>query len=294
MLIQKRLSGVVAHRGSQLKAPENTMAAFRQAEADGARTFELDVSETSDVRSVVHHDDTLDRTTDGSGPVDQHSLEEVMKLDAGSWFSPQFAGEKVPQLEDVLSWAKDRMHVDVEIKPHAATPEYADRLLAILKEQGMEQQVTVSSFSRPFLELLEEKAPQIDTGLLLTPVPTIKPAAYGAAAGLVAGLAGGFAATGSILGTVAGAVVGTVGGALAGRHLASGYVRDAAKNSTADHILPHWLLAGPGLIRRSHKQGKNVLPYTVNSEFKARVLKTLGVDGLITDRPETMLKHFPN
>lgn len=270
------------------------MAAFRQAEADGAKTFELDVSETADLRSVVLHDDTLDRTTDGSGEVDQHDLAEVLELDAGSWFSPQFKGEKVPQLEETLSWAKDRMHVDVEIKPHAASPEYADRLLAILKEQGMEEQVSITSFNREFLEHLEQKAPHIDTGLLLSPVATIKPAAIGAAAGLVAGLAGGFAASGSVLGTVAGAVVGTVGGALTGRHLASGYVRDATKNSTADHILPHWFLAGPGLIRRSHKQGKNVLPYTVNSGLKARVLKTLGVDGLVTDRPEAMKKLFPN
>lgn len=276
-----------------MKAPENTMASFRQAQADGARSFELDVSETSDLRSVVLHDDTLDRTTNGSGPVSNHSFEEVQKLDAGGWFDPAFAGEKVPELGEVLEWAKGKMHVDIEVKKHAATPEYAERLLQIVQDHKMENEVTISSFNQEFVETIEARLPQVDTGLLISARKAFKPAGIGAALGLAAGIAGGIAASGSVLGTVAGAVLGTVGGALAGRHVGSGYARKAVNETTADNVLPHWFLSGKGLVDRAHKRGMKVLPYTVNSDKMAGLLTKFGVDGLVTDKPELMGKYFP-
>ena len=284
--------GVVAHRGSQRRAPENTMASFRAALEDGAKIFELDVSETSDLRSVVHHDDTLDRTTNGSGKVSDHTFEEVRKLDAGSWFGPQFAGEKVPSLEEVLSWAKDKIHVDVEIKKHAATPEYADRLLEIIEEQGMAEQVTVTSFNAEFIENLERQKPGLDTGLLIAPHKSLKAAGIGGAVGLVAGLGAGLAASGSLPGALAGAALGLVGGALTGRYAGSSYARTAIDTTSADAVIPHWSLAGPGLIRRAHKEDKNLLTYTVNNPISARALKFFGADGVVTDAPVEMQRIY--
>lgn len=285
--------GVVAHRGSQRRAPENTMASFRAALEDGAKIFELDVSETSDLRSVVHHDDTLDRTTNGSGKVSDHTFEEVRKLDAGSWFDPQFAGEKVPTLAEVLSWAKDKIHVDVEIKKHAATPDYADRLLQIIDEQGVAEQVTVTSFNSEFIENLERQQPGLDTGLLIAPHRSLKAAGIGGAVGLVTGLGAGVAAAGSIPGALAGAALGLVGGALTGRYAGSSYARAAIDTTSADAVIPHWSLAGPGLIRRGHKEGKSVLTYTVNKPITARALKLFGADGVVTDAPVEMQKIYP-
>ena len=268
------------------------MASFRAALEDGAKIFELDVSETSDLRSVVHHDDTLDRTTNGSGKVSDHTFEEVRKLDAGSWFGPQFAGEKVPSLEEVLSWAKDKIHVDVEIKKHAATPEYADRLLEIIEEQGMAEQVTVTSFNAEFIENLERQKPGLDTGLLIAPHKSLKAAGIGGAVGLVAGLGAGLAASGSLPGALAGAALGLVGGALTGRYAGSSYARTAIDTTSADAVIPHWSLAGPGLIRRAHKEDKNLLTYTVNNPISARALKFFGADGVVTDAPVEMQRIY--
>src|SRR5687767_10639231 len=88
------LHGVVGHRGAAARAPENTMAAFKRAYADGADAIELDILKTKDGRFLVMHDDTVDRTTDGKGPVANLTLDEAQRLDAGSWFSPKYAGEK--------------------------------------------------------------------------------------------------------------------------------------------------------------------------------------------------------
>lgn len=284
--------GVVAHRGSRTRAPENTMASFRAALEDGAKIFELDVSETSDLRSVVHHDDTLDRTTNGTGKVSDHTFEEVRSLDAGSWFDPQFAGEKVPSLEEVLGWAKDKIHVDVEIKKHTATPEYADRLLDIINEQGMAEQVTVTSFNADFIENLERQKPELNTGLLIAPHKSLKAAGVGGALGLVAGLGAGLAAVGSLPGALAGAALGLVGGALTGRYIGSSYARRAIDTTSADAVIPHWSLAGPGMIKRAHDEDKNFLTYTVNKPIAAKALKLFGADGIVTDAPVEMQKIY--
>jgi glycerophosphoryl diester phosphodiesterase len=93
---------LIGHRGGSLEAPENTMASFRHALDLGIRYVELDVQMTSDGVPVVLHDPTLDRTTNGTGPVRDVTFAELSTLDAGSHFSPEFAGERVPTLREVL------------------------------------------------------------------------------------------------------------------------------------------------------------------------------------------------
>lgn len=99
---------VGGHRGASAVAPENTYAAFERAIADGGAYTETDVRATSDGALVLVHDATLDRTTNGSGPVAALSLEELRKLDAGSWFAASFGGERVPELTDFLTWIESR------------------------------------------------------------------------------------------------------------------------------------------------------------------------------------------
>jgi glycerophosphoryl diester phosphodiesterase len=112
------LPPVIGHRGAALVAPENTLASFRQAALLGARMVEFDVRLSADGRPVVFHDDTLDRTSNGSGPVAAASLAELKRLDAGGWFSPQFSGEAIPTLDEVLALCLDLgIAANIELKP---------------------------------------------------------------------------------------------------------------------------------------------------------------------------------
>ena len=107
---------VVAHRGFSGAAPENTLAAFRMAIEAGSDMIELDVHLSKDGKVVVIHDETQERTTNGQGRVADRPLKEIKGLDAGSWFSPPFAGERIPTLQEVLSLAQGKVPVNIEIK----------------------------------------------------------------------------------------------------------------------------------------------------------------------------------
>ena len=108
---------IAAHRGFSAQYPENTMASFEAAVQAGAHMIELDVTLSRDEEVVVIHDDTVDRTSDGSGPVRAFTLRELKQLDAGRWFQPRFSGEKIPALKEVLAAFKDRIWINIEIKP---------------------------------------------------------------------------------------------------------------------------------------------------------------------------------
>src|SRR5437762_2604182 len=111
---------LIAHRGGSLEAPENTLSAFRHAIAIGAKYVELDVQLSRDGVLVVIHDETLDRTTNGAGPVGAYSYEELRRLDAGSHFGRQYGGETNPTLREVLELcASEDMGVVVELKSPA-------------------------------------------------------------------------------------------------------------------------------------------------------------------------------
>jgi glycerophosphoryl diester phosphodiesterase len=98
---------VIAHRGASAQAPENTMAAFRRAVELGSKFVETDLQLTKDARLVAMHDATLERTTNGRGLVKDYTLAEIRELDAGSWFGPQFARERVPTIENIIDFARE-------------------------------------------------------------------------------------------------------------------------------------------------------------------------------------------
>jgi glycerophosphoryl diester phosphodiesterase len=109
---------VMGHRGSAGTAPENTLLSFREARDAGAQAVEFDVVLAKDGVPVVFHDATLERTTNGHGNVWDHAVEELKQLDAGSWFLPQCAGERIPTLEETLKLcAALGLRINVEIKP---------------------------------------------------------------------------------------------------------------------------------------------------------------------------------
>ncbi len=108
--------GICAHRGANKTHPENTLAAFNEAIRLGAHMIEFDVQLTKDNKLVIMHDETVDRTTNGSGRVSELTFEEIRKLDAGSWKSDFFAGEKVPTLQEVLNIMPDSIWLNIHLK----------------------------------------------------------------------------------------------------------------------------------------------------------------------------------
>jgi glycerophosphoryl diester phosphodiesterase len=92
----------IGHRGAAAHAPENTLASLRRAAADGARWVEFDLRLTADEVPVLLHDATLERTTDGSGPVASRRWDELRRLDAGGRRAPEFRGEPLPSLAQAL------------------------------------------------------------------------------------------------------------------------------------------------------------------------------------------------
>ena len=157
----------IAHRGASSYAPENTFAAFDKALAMGVDHVELDVHFTSDGHIVVIHDDAVDRTTNGTGPVVSHTLAQLRALDAGSWFGPEYAGERIRSLGEVLEHYKRRLRFHIEIK--ARVQGLASRTADMVRGYGVTDSVTITSFWRPALEEVRAYAPELPTGWLVPP-----------------------------------------------------------------------------------------------------------------------------
>lgn len=130
-------------------APENTLAAFAAAVEAGADGIELDIHLTRDGVPVVIHDETLDRTTDGRGPVARVTLQQLLRLDAGSWFAKAFAGEPVPTLANVLETFGGQLRLNLELKEYQAGVATLDLL-----KQYPAADIVVSSFNYALLRKL--------------------------------------------------------------------------------------------------------------------------------------------
>jgi glycerophosphoryl diester phosphodiesterase len=128
------LPPIIGHRGACGYAPENTLASLQKAAELGARWIEFDVMLTQEGEAIVFHDETLNRTTNGQGWVARSTYQEIALLDAGEWFSPQFAGEKVPTFAAYLkSAAQFNLGINVEIKPtEGKERETAEKVVELL------------------------------------------------------------------------------------------------------------------------------------------------------------------
>lgn len=168
------LPRLIGHRGAKESAPENTLASIREAARQGAAWIELDAMLSRDGVPVIIHDDTLERTTSGSGPVPDLDLAELRRLDAGSWFDARFAGEPVPTLEDALELARSLgLGLNLEIKPYPGQQEATARASLALLERlwPADRPLLVSSFEVPCLEVARDRAPGIPRGYLIWEEP---------------------------------------------------------------------------------------------------------------------------
>jgi glycerophosphoryl diester phosphodiesterase len=160
-------SAVIAHRGASIYAPENTLAAMDLAIAQGADAVEIDVRMSKDGIPFLFHDYTVNRTTHlkTGQSIENLTFEEIQNLDAGSWFHPDFAGEKIPSLAQVLELIYGRTYLYLEIK--GSTPGIETRVMEMLIDYDMAASTTIMSFNREQLRKVKSMDEQISTMLLI-------------------------------------------------------------------------------------------------------------------------------
>ncbi len=233
---------VIAHRGASMYAPENTIAAFELAVEMGADAIELDTMLTADGTPVVIHDQSLGRTTNGSGSVSSKVVAEIKLLDAGSMFDARFAEEKIPTLEEVFSAVGNKILINVELKNYASP---FDRLpeivVALVMKMGLSDRVLLSSFNPIALIKAQRASEKIRCAAIIGGGPKIV------------------------------------------RRLI-----EAFTNYFALH--PEVSLVNQGMINKHHSTGNKVNVWTVNEESDMKKLLSMGVDGLITDKPDIAKK----
>ncbi|PWB96274.1 glycerophosphodiester phosphodiesterase [Salinibacterium hongtaonis] len=157
---------IAGHRGDRSTAPENTIAALTAALAGPMVFVETDVRLTSDGVPVLIHDETVDRTTNGTGRVDEMTFAELRSLDAGSWFSSVHSGEHIPSLEEFLDLlAESRKKAMIELKG-VWSPEAVSLVDSLLAESGMRSRVVLASFEPETLAAAQSHAPSVERAIL--------------------------------------------------------------------------------------------------------------------------------
>lgn len=159
---------IYAHRGASGTAPENTMAAFEKAVALGAHGIECDVQMTKDGKIVICHDETIDRTSNGKGFIKDMTYEEIRSLDMGSWFGAEYAGERMPLLEELLDLIKKNgMYLNIELKNGIILYEgMEDKVVDMVKSFGLQDKTIFSSFNHYSVFDVKRKYPELITGAL--------------------------------------------------------------------------------------------------------------------------------
>lgn len=244
--LEPNKSLICGHRGASGHAPENTLAAFREAQEAGADWLEFDVQLSADDEIIILHDDTLKRTTNlGQDlPPSRYSLSELKKLDAGGWFGPGFAGEPIPTLDEVLEEFGGKMGLNIELKskPGAEADNGLEAKVAekLARHNLFEiEKVIVSSFDAFRLMALHKLNEQIPIGLLYH-----------------------------------------------SRQYPRNFdIFQLIPLTGARAIHPNFQLIDQNLMKRARQQNLMVNTWTVNQEADMRKMLELGVDIIITNYP---------
>ncbi|TAL67753.1 MAG: hypothetical protein EPN82_13345 [Bacteroidetes bacterium] len=162
---------IAAHRGSSGTAPENTLPAFREAIDAGANMIETDIQLTSDGQIVAYHDLKRLKKANGEKNIYEMTLENLQKLDAGGWFSQKFEGERIPLLPDIFSLIKDKIYLLIEIKlqKSGGNTILINKLLNMIKEYGIQEQVLIASFHYKLLKELKKQMAELPVGAIKIP-----------------------------------------------------------------------------------------------------------------------------
>jgi glycerophosphoryl diester phosphodiesterase len=167
MVDQNRKPLIIAHRGACSYSPENTMSAFSLALEQNADGIELDAKLSRDDQVVVIHDQTVDRTTNGTGKVRDLTLSELQKLDAGSRFSNEFKGEKIPSLEEVLRGFGTRFLINIEFTNYTTPGDLLpEKVAGLIEKTGVKENIIFSTFHPGVLRRIMALMPEVPAGLL--------------------------------------------------------------------------------------------------------------------------------
>lgn len=158
---------VTAHRGSSLRAPENSLSAIEAAIEDGADYAEIDVQETADGVIMVMHDSDLLRIAGRDWKIWETDYDRLRELDAGSWFGPEFAGERIPTLEEVIELARGRIRLNIELKYNGHDQRLAERVVDILETSDFVDQVVISSLELRGIREVREIDPEARVGFIV-------------------------------------------------------------------------------------------------------------------------------
>ena len=236
---------IIAHRGSNKEAPQNTLPAFRLAIEENADGFETDVHVTKDGKLVICHNYTIDATSDGRGDITDYTLGELKKFDFGAYFGAEFKGTPLPTLDEFLdlTGASPAEVINIELKsPKQKESGIVEKTLAAVKAHGLLDRVLISSFDPRILKEVKERDPRCRIGFLY---PTIQ-----------------FSAC----------------------HFVSDPF-PIARRLNAEYIHPMSAVVTKSLVNRAHRKGMKVNVWTVDDEKTVRSLAAMGVDGIITNAP---------
>jgi glycerophosphoryl diester phosphodiesterase len=249
---------IIGHRGASAVAPENTMAAFREALAVGADGIEFDVRLTRDGVPVVIHDSTVRRTGGLPQRVAELTWMEISRVDVGSWFAQKkelppgtYANETVPSLAELFTlFQSNNATLYLEMKCDAASEQraLAEACVRAIEEHSLRERVIVECFQLPALKILKEIDPKIKTVALFEPSFT-KPSV-----------------------------------------LLDQRIINQAKDVGAAALALHHRLAREGLVRKAKEAGLHVAVWTVDDPAWIERARAIGIDALITNHPEVMIR----
>lgn len=253
--IKKKDFKIIGHKGAAGYAPENTLASLQVALDMKVDMIEIDVHMTKDGEVVVFHDEDVSRTTDGSGKIHEMTLEEVKKLDAGSWFSPKFAGERVPTLREAINLVHGSADIliDIKSKGHEFYDNFAEKIVDIIDEkQDNKEWCIVQSYEQEYLEHAYSRDSTIKMKKLM---------------------------------------MGEDESMLLSFYLNSkSFMTNRNKHHFFETINPHYTTLSQRRIFRLHARGYNVHTYVVNEPEDMIKMLNMAVDGIITDYPDRLVK----
>jgi len=247
---------IIAHRGGGILAPENTLAAMRCGLAHGFHAVEFDVMLSSDAVPILMHDEEFGRTLAGSGSVSAITAADLLRMDAGAWFGPEFSGEPVPAFAEVIAFCKsNRIWMNIEIKPAIGFERQTGTVAAEVVKKLFEREIAehaagapaeilplLSSFSFEALQAAQCVAPEIPRGYLLDRVPQDW--------------------------------------------------RASLRKLDAISLHTNHLYLSSELTREIKQEGYGVMVYTVNDAQRGRELLGWGVDAFCTDRIDVIGADF--
>lgn len=239
---------VIAHRGANKYAPQNTMAAFKKAYELGCDGFETDVHITKDDKIVICHNYTINETSTGTGKISDMTLDQLKNFDFGSYYSKKYEGTEIPTIDDFLSFVEttDISILNIEIKsPKEAETAIVKETIKAVKEHNLFDKLLISSFDPKLLEEAKIIDSRCKTAFLYSPKsPTLTKMIW--------------------------------------RQLRY------TKSIGCDAVHPHFLFVNKKFVEDAHEMGIKVNPWTVNDPRTIDKLCKIGVDSIITDLPDVV------